>query len=317
MRILHFLLVGAFLILLSCEKKDIEDIVVIPDPPSLIAYALTNGELPYNSYTSISYTAVGFVDSVLVNSRKMDFSEGVYQTPNLKMDSTFLFIAYGPGGTDSSTVYVMVAEPLPPTVSFTVTPSDVPYLGQSKLSWRCTYAHSCTVNGVSAPISGSITTTPLVNDTTFTVRCVGDGGTAFLSKTVFVGEKPLEVLFMEIGVNLTWKLIEKLQLHEDQTEWQSLPLNGLQVSFYNDGRYMSFEQFEWGSLKVQETWYFSGTNIYHRGHLGKIETLNTMDLTVFWPRVQLGTEHNGEAEYVQQRYIYKKLSNTPIPLIKP
>ena len=76
-----------------------------------------------------------------------------------------------------------------PTLTFTASPATVDYQGQSTLTWSTTHADSCTASGSwtgSKPTTGNETTRSLSNDATFTLACVGSGGSLRRSVTVEV-----------------------------------------------------------------------------------------------------------------------------------
>src|SRR5262249_22138324 len=118
------------------------------------------------------------------------------QTINsLQDDSSFSLTCFGDGGriTDVANVTVGDAPPQQPTVRLSADPSAVDYLGYTTLTWWSTNADSCTASGAwngSRALSGSERVGPLSQDSVFTLKCRGAGGTASRSITVDVSPPP-------------------------------------------------------------------------------------------------------------------------------
>ena len=94
--------------------------------------------------------------------------------------------------TAACTNSVMVGSNTPPTTTFTVSPSPVPYGGTTTITWSSTNATSCTAGGpwsnLTSPLSGTTVSSTLTADATFTFQCTGPGGTSPVqSVTVPVG----------------------------------------------------------------------------------------------------------------------------------
>lgn len=77
----------------------------------------------------------------------------------------------------------------PPTVTFSAAPATISPGGVSTLSWSASGATSCTGSGAGfdgpRPLSGSVGVTPAVS-TTYSISCVGTGGTTNRQATVTV-----------------------------------------------------------------------------------------------------------------------------------
>ena len=104
--------------------------------------------------------------------------------------------------------------PSAPTVSLNASPNPVSYNTPSGLSWASTNATSCTASGAwsgSKTLSGTQSTGNLTADQTYTLTCIGPGGSASRSVTVAVvssggmsvscSASPTVAL---MGENVTW-----------------------------------------------------------------------------------------------------------------
>ncbi|MCX6701587.1 MAG: hypothetical protein NTX96_00060, partial [Candidatus Zambryskibacteria bacterium] len=83
--------------------------------------------------------------------------------------------------------------PPAPTVVLTANPTSVSYNGSSTLTWSSTNATSCTASGDwsgTKAISGSESTGNLTSGKTYTITCIGLGGTVTAFTSVTVGSIP-------------------------------------------------------------------------------------------------------------------------------
>lgn len=114
---------------------------------------------------------------------------GVETVGPLEQDETFTLSCSGIGGTSTESVSVDVIAPQP-TVDLTAAPLSVAFNGETSLSWISQHADSCTASGAwsgSVGTSGlSVPSGALTADSTFTITCTGEGGTATDSTTVSV-----------------------------------------------------------------------------------------------------------------------------------
>lgn len=98
---------------------------------------------------------------------------------NLVSDQTYTLTCTGVGGTSSDSVTVTVAQPLP-TLSFSASPTSLPYNGSTTLTWTSSNTSGCIASGGwtgSKGASGSNTINNLTADTSFSLSCTGSGGT--------------------------------------------------------------------------------------------------------------------------------------------
>ena len=102
--------------------------------------------------------------------------------------TTYTITATGPNGTATATVTVTVNQ-VPPTITFSASPTAVSSGGSSTLTWSTANATSLTIdNGVGSvtPASGSVPVSNIKQTTTFTATATGPGGTATATATVSV-----------------------------------------------------------------------------------------------------------------------------------
>ncbi len=114
---------------------------------------------------------------------------GSESTGVLTVTSTFTLSCTGTGGTASQSVTVTVTATPAPTVSLSASPTSVVTGGSSTLTWSSINATSCTASGAwtgTKALSGSESTGVLTVTSTFTLSCIGAGGTAAKSVTVTV-----------------------------------------------------------------------------------------------------------------------------------
>ena len=118
--------------------------------------------------------------------------QGVYSTPGLQQATTYTLSCSGLGGVTVASVEVSVngTEPIDsPNVSLTSSASAVDSGDSATLTWSSTNATSCTASGGwsgTQATSGSQVVGPLNADTTFTLTCSGQGGTAASSVSIDV-----------------------------------------------------------------------------------------------------------------------------------
>jgi hypothetical protein len=85
--------------------------------------------------------------------------------------------------------YLLAPTPPAPTISLSAAPTSVGTSQTSSLTWSATNATSCTASGGwtgTLAISGTQTTAALTSDTTYTLTCVGPGGSSNTSVSVTV-----------------------------------------------------------------------------------------------------------------------------------
>jgi len=98
-----------------------------------------------------------------------------------------------------------------PTLTLTASPASVNSGGSSTISWASTAATACTASApgwnLTQPITGSVTVPNITADQTYTITCIGLGGTVTKSVTVTVTGLPTPPVVpsdgkMKIGMNV-------------------------------------------------------------------------------------------------------------------
>jgi hypothetical protein len=104
-------------------------------------------------------------------------------------DTTYLIACTGDGGSVPDDATVTVTSPAP-GVTLTATPGTVPYNGSSTLTWSSTNADTCSstdfATGGATSNSVGVSTGALTTNTTYTISCLGPGGSISDFKTVTV-----------------------------------------------------------------------------------------------------------------------------------
>lgn len=110
------------------------------------------------------------------------------QSESPSATTTYTLTCSGAGGAATAMATVTVTQPVPPTVTLTANPSTVNAGSASTLAWSTTNATSCAATGSwtsSTAPSGTQSVTPAAT-TTYTLSCLGPGGTTPASVTVTV-----------------------------------------------------------------------------------------------------------------------------------
>jgi hypothetical protein len=109
-------------------------------------------------------------------------------------DYTLNFIAKAGGTPAEYGLYTMTVASTPPApvVTLSASPMSVAAQGTTALTWSATNADSCTASGAwsgTKATSGTITSSALSIDSTFTLTCSGPGGSSNASTTVTIAAK--------------------------------------------------------------------------------------------------------------------------------
>jgi len=116
-------------------------------------------------------------------------SSGSETTGALPASTSHTLTCTGPGGTAARTVTVTVTGPPAPTVTLGATPTTINAGAASDLDWSATNAGTCTASGSwngAQPLSGSRSTGALAGNASYTLTCIGPGGTGSQTAAVTV-----------------------------------------------------------------------------------------------------------------------------------
>ena len=118
---------------------------------------------------------------------------------NLTSDKTYTLTCSGPGGSASDSASVSVAAtPTTPTLNISASPSQVAYNGSTTLSWSTVGVDTCNASGSwtgNKNTSGSTSNSNLTANQTYTLTCIGAGGTVTDSATVTVAAQSPTLTF--------------------------------------------------------------------------------------------------------------------------
>ncbi|MEM6639752.1 MAG: choice-of-anchor U domain-containing protein [Pseudomonadota bacterium] len=174
-------------------------------PPPSIDLSALNVNVSYGAFTTLQWNTSdttaceasgGWAGSVALN--------GSRSVGPLFEDTSFFLSCSGPGGSDIATVVVLVADPQPPRVNLSASPTSVAFEGSTRLSWNATGAENCVASGAwSGPraVAGSVNVGPLSADSTFTLTCSGAGGSASNSASVAVASPPRPTVTISANPN--------------------------------------------------------------------------------------------------------------------
>lgn len=145
--------------------------------------------ISWNSTDVTSCTASGGWSGTKATSGSQSVSPAV--------STTYSITCIGDGGSANDSVNISVnAAPEPvPTVNISASPSSIDQGQSAMISWNSTDASSCTASGGwsgAKATSGSQSVSPAVS-TTYTITCIGDGGSAIDSVNITVNEPPTAV----------------------------------------------------------------------------------------------------------------------------
>ncbi len=172
---------------LSEEKASVED---NPEAPVVSINAVPSTVDPGDT-TTLSWDATGAdkgtASGAWSGSRTLT---GTETSGPLQSSSQFTLTCTGPGGSTSQTAAVTVSGgAAQPTLTFTASPSVVAQGAAATLQWTTTNVDSCTASGDwtgNKGTSGSESTGSLNSNATYTLDCVGPGGTIGNTRTVTV-----------------------------------------------------------------------------------------------------------------------------------
>ena len=164
-------------------------VAVAPPAAPVITFAASAATVDFNGAATLTWSVVNATSCIASGgwSGNRGLSGSTTVGP-LQEDTDFVLSCSGVGGTSSETVTVNVNDPAP-TVSLVAVPDSIVSGGVSVLTWTSTNATSCNANGDWSgvrPTSGTATVGPLNEDSTFTLNCVGSGGSSGATETISV-----------------------------------------------------------------------------------------------------------------------------------
>src|SRR3989344_91566 len=169
---------------LVCNKTaggtDTRTVTVTVEAATNLTLTASPSEVAYNGSATLTWSAQNVSSCRLVGpNRSLTGVSGSTTTGNLTADATYtLTCTKSSGGSETKTVVVEVAGKM--NLTLTATPTIVAPNAVATLKWTSINATSCKLSGTGVlsdgPTSGTLTTSALTADTTFTLDCVGPGG---------------------------------------------------------------------------------------------------------------------------------------------
>ena len=175
--------------------------ISVTDAPPTVALsaspnAVNSGANSMLSWTSTRATACAASGGWSGNKS----SSGSQSTGALKANETYTLTCSGSGGSTSQSVSITVKTSAP-TITLSANPSTVKSGAGSTLNWSAVNASSCNAGGDWSgvrSVSGSQSTGVLSANSTYTLTCVGAGGSAVQSATVSV-TAPAPTVTLSVG----------------------------------------------------------------------------------------------------------------------
>ncbi len=162
-----------------------------PPPPAPTASLAANpSPVAYNGSSTLTWSSTNATSCTASGDWSGNKAISGNQTVgSLTTTSTFILTCTGAGGSAGQSVTVTVDPPPLPSVLLGANPTTVNSGSPSTLSWSSSEATSCSAGGAwsgSKPLSGSQSTGPLTQTSTFTLTCTGPGGSTNRPVTVIV-----------------------------------------------------------------------------------------------------------------------------------
>ena len=178
--------------------------------PTINSFEANPANIAYNTASQLSWSATSAISATCaitgggLNRTGLPL-EGSISTGNLTSTQTFTLTCTNSGGQATRQVTVTVGSAPAPTLDLQANRTSVDYGGSVTLTWSSTNATSCEAfsysdkwTGMKLP-NGTDTVYNLTFDDTFTLDCIGSGGTIRRSVNVNVGPVP------RVTVNLSVK----------------------------------------------------------------------------------------------------------------
>ena len=160
-------------------------------PPTIVSFSVSPTTIPYNSSATISWSSSGAESCTGGNFNTGGATGGSAGTGNLTSSQTYtLYCTNAGGNTATQSITVTVNPPSPTIVSFSVSPTTIPYNSSATISWSSSGAESCTGGNFNTggATGGSAGTGNLTASQTYTLYCsTGGVNSATQSVTVTVG----------------------------------------------------------------------------------------------------------------------------------
>jgi hypothetical protein len=170
-----------------------------PQDAPTVNISADDTSLNYGDSTTIRWTTTGSPTSCVASgdwSGNKSTSGGYQPTGNLYLSKTYTIRCSNNSGSDTDSVTINVSQQPPqedPTVNISASNTNLNYGGSTYITWHSTNTDSCQASGAwsgSKAISGSYLTGALYSNKTYTITCMGEGGVATDSVTIYVNQQP-------------------------------------------------------------------------------------------------------------------------------
>ncbi len=161
-------------------SSDTVSVTVAAPPPPTLSFSASPTTVTQNGSTTLTWASTDATDCTASGDWSGNKSVvGQQSIMALTANSTFTITCTGAGGASSGTVSVTVTPPLPPTLSFSASPTTVNQNGSTTLTWASTDATDCTASGDwsgNKAVSGSQLVSGLIINSQFNLVCNGPSG---------------------------------------------------------------------------------------------------------------------------------------------
>jgi hypothetical protein len=178
------------------SEQSVQIAVTDGSQPPMVSLSADDGELHSGGRTVLRWTSANATACTAAGGWSGPRAVlGDATTDALQTDTVFSLTCTGPGGSDTTSVTVVIsAVPEPaPTLSFTLSSSRIDSGQSVTLSWDATNASSCqAADGWSGSrsVSGTTSSGSLTSTTSYSLTCSGPGGSVTLDRTVMVNPAP-------------------------------------------------------------------------------------------------------------------------------
>ncbi len=176
--------------------KSVQITIESPTSPPELDFSSDNYFIEYNESVTLQWNSTN-TDACIASGSWSGTKplSGTQDSGNLQSDKNYVLTCTGEGGSITRFVIIVVAPQIidPPELTFTADDQNIDYEASTTLNWTSTNATSCTASGSwsgNRSLSGTYDTGALYTTRTYTLTCVGGGGSVSQNITVNVGENP-------------------------------------------------------------------------------------------------------------------------------
>lgn len=143
-----------------------------------VTIAATPSVITYGARSTINWTSTN-TTACTSSGGGGTGTKGSFTVTALATNARYSVTCTGPEGSVTRSTTVIIGAFTAPVVTFTATPASIVNGGRSTISWTSTNSTHCVSSGGGGgDTSGTFITPALTTNTTYSVICTGDGGTA-------------------------------------------------------------------------------------------------------------------------------------------